>query len=350
MDEQQHTNSRRKGRKGRSLNLNKIQIVVGVFTPFLYSARMKKGDVCMTQMTHLSRAVDATEHKSKYDIAAKLLVSNKQVLARIVKGTAKEFKDYSIEEIIAGIEGKPDVAVRAVYPEKHLDKEKEKNDSGAIQGMNTESAIPGEGKVTYDIYFYVMTRERVPIKIIINIELQKRYYVGYHFGSRGVFYCARMLSEQLDKEFEAENYDGMKKVYSIWICMEAPEKDANTITECTMTQKELYGNFTGEEKCDYLSVIIIRLSGKDNYDPNNKLIDMLTVLFSENMDAETKKKHLEKEHSMIMTKEVEGGIQSMCNLGEGLAEKHEKIGEARGERIGKEIGKEIGKKSVRKRL
>ena len=65
---------------------------------------------------------------------------------------------------------------------------------------------------------------------------------------------------------------------------------------------------------------------------------MLTVLFSENMDAETKKKHLEKEHSMIMTKEVEGGIQSMCNLGEGLAEKHEKIGEARGERIGKAIG------------
>lgn len=25
--------------------------------------------------------------------------------------------------------------------------------------MNTESAIPGEGKVTYDIYFYVMMRE-----------------------------------------------------------------------------------------------------------------------------------------------------------------------------------------------
>ena len=287
----------------------------------------------MTQMTHLSRAVDATEHKSKYDTAAKLLVSNKQVLARIVKGTVKEFKDYSIEEIIAGIEGEPEVAVRAVYPGKHWGKDKGKNDPGAIQGMNTESAIPGEGKVTYDIYFYVMTRERVPIKIIINIELQKKYYVGYHFGTRGVFYCARMLSEQLDKEFEVENYDGMKKVYSIWICMEAPEKDANTITECSIAQKEVYGNFTGEEKCDYLSVIIIRLSRKDNYDPNNKLIDMLTVLFSENMDAETKKKHLEKEHGMIMTKEV-GGIQSMCNLGEGLAERHE----AHGEKIGEQKG------------
>lgn len=292
--------------------------------------------MCMTQKTHLSRAVDTTEYEAKYDAAAKKLVSDKQVLARIVKGTVKEFEDYSIEEIIAGIEGDPEVAVREVYPGKPLDRKTVKKDPGAIQGMNTESAIPGEGKVTYDIYFYVVTRDRVQVKVIINIELQKEYYVGYHFGSRGVFYCARMLSEQLDKEFEAENYDDMKKVYSIWICMESPEKDANTITECSMTQKEVYGAFSGKEKSDYLSVIIIRLSGKENADRNNELIDMLTVLLSEEIDAETKKKHLETKHGMVMTKEVEGGIQSMCNLGEGLAEKYE----ARGKEIGKLIGEQ----------
>ena len=145
-----------------------------------------------------------------------------------------------------------------------------------------------------------------------------------------------MLSEQLDKEFFAENYDEMKKVYSIWICMESPEKDANTITECSMTQNELYGDFKGEEKCDYLSVIIIRLSGKDNVDQNNELIDMLTILLSEQIDAETKKRELETRHGMIMTREVEGGIQSMCNLGEGLAEKYEARGEARGLILGEQ--------------
>ena len=269
----------------------------------------------MTQMTHLSHFLEKTEYAARYDAAAKKLVSDKQVLARIVKGTAKEFKDYSIDEIIAGIEKEPEVAAREVY-------------LGSIHGMNAESAIPGEGKVTYDIYFYVMTREKQPIKIIINVELQKKYHVGYHFGSRGVFYCARMLSEQLDKEFATDNYDDMRKVYSIFICMEAPEKDANTITECSIEQKELYGDFKGEEKCDYLSVIIIRLSGKDNSDPNNELIDMLTVLLSEEIDAETKKQELETKHGMIMTRETEGGIQSMCNLGEGLIEKYE----ARGER------------------
>ena len=131
----------------------------------------------MTQMTHLSRTVDNTEYEAKYDAAAKNLVSDKQVLARIVKGTVKEFEDYSIDEIIAGIEGEPEVAVREVFPGKHSNKEIGENAPGAIYGMNTESAIPGEGKVTYDIYFYVLTRGREAIKIIINIELQKKYWI-----------------------------------------------------------------------------------------------------------------------------------------------------------------------------
>ena len=203
------------------------------------------------------------------------------------KGTTKKNINKKIDDIIAGIEKEPEVATREVYP-------------GAIHGMNTESAILGEGKVTYDIYFYVMTREKESVKIIINIELQREYYVGYHFGARGVFYCSRMISGQLDKEFTADNYDDMKKVYSIWICMNAPEKDANTITRCSMKQEEIYGDFEDEELCDFLSVIVIRLSGKDNRDKKNKLIDMLTVLLSEEMDAETKKRELAENHGMII--------------------------------------------------
>lgn len=273
----------------------------------------------MTQMTHLSHSIEGTEYAAKYDEAAKQLVADKQILARIVKGTIAEFKDYTIDEIIAGIEEEPQVASREVYPGKKY----KRRAPGAIHGMNTESLIPGEGKVTFDIYFYVMTRKRERVKIIINIELQKDYYVGYHYGARGVFYCARMISEQLDKDFTADDYDNMKKVYSIWICMNAPEKDANTITECSMEQKEMYGHFSQKELCDFISVIIIRLSGKDNRDQKNELIDMLTVLLSDEMDAETKKRELSEKHGMIMTEKIEGSVRNMCNLGEGLIEKSE---------------------------
>ena len=280
----------------------------------------------MTEMTHLSHSLQGTEYATKYDEAAKKLIADKQVLARIVKGTINEFKDYTIDEIIAGIEKEPEIATKEMYPGKQYNRRA----PGSIHGMNTESAIPGEGKVTYDIYFYVITREKESFKIIINIELQREYYVGYHFGARGVFYCSRMISEQLDKEFTTDNYDDMKKVYSIWICMNAPEKDANTITKCSMKQEEIYGEFSDEESCDFLSVIIIRLSGKDNRDRKNKLLDMLTVLLSEEMDAETKKRELAENHDMIMTEVIEGGVGNMCNLGEGLIEKYTALGEAQG--------------------
>ena len=96
---------------------------------FLNSARRKKGERCMAHMTHLSQNLEGTEHAAKYDEAAKKLISDKQVLARIVKGTVKEFEDYSIEEIIWGIEKKPEVAVREVYPGKKY----KRKDPGAIQ-------------------------------------------------------------------------------------------------------------------------------------------------------------------------------------------------------------------------
>lgn len=293
----------------------------------------------MKRNTHLAHSVEGTEYAAKYDEAAKKLVSNKQVLARIVNETVKEFQGYTIEEIMEGIEEEPEISVKEVYPGKRY----RRKDPGAIHGMNTESNIPGEGKITYDIIFYVKMKTKEIVKVIINIELQKDYYPGYHFGSRGVFYCARMLSDQLDKEFFADDYDNMKKVYSIWICMNAPEKDANTITECSMMQKEVYGNYQGEEKCDYLSVVIIRLSQNDNADSNNKLIDMLTTLLSEKMSAETKKKKLESEHNMIMTEEIQGGFKSMCNLAEGLIERTEK-------RVKKEVTEQLTTQMAEKML
>lgn len=70
-------------------------------------------------------------------------------------------------------------------------------------------------------------------------------------------------------------YPGKKKpeviigMYSIWIFFEAPEKDSDTITEYSLTKKEM----------------------------------------------------LEQKHQMHMTRELEGGITSMCNLSEGLWER-----------------------------
>lgn len=260
--------------------------------------------------TQLAHGIDITETKSMYDTRAKYLVSNKQVLSRIMKFSVSEYKECSIEEIINSIEGTPEVEFHSVLPQNEK-----------IEGMDTVSKIPGEGEFSFDIRFNALTSQKEKIKIIINIELQKDYYPGYHFCSRGIFYCSRMISEQVYTEFIPDNYDDIKKVYSIWLCMEPPKKYANTITEYSMEEKNILGEFTGVENYDLLSVLIIRLCTDENVDCENQLINMLNVLLSTKLRAEQKKEILEKEYQMKMETEMEGEAKNMCNLSDLIEER-----------------------------
>lgn len=263
--------------------------------------------------THLAHSIEKTEYESQYDECIKTLLSNKQVLARIAQHRIEEFRDYDIPTIIECIEGEPEISKRMVYPGKEH--------SEAIDGMNSESKEPHEGELTFDIRFYMITKEKERIKVIVNIEAQKSYYPGYHFEPRAIVYCARMISEQIDREFTTENYDGLKKVYSIWIFFDAPEKDSDTITEFVIDKKNVYGKPVEGGKYDYLSISFIRLPKGDMKESKDKLIHMLSTLFSHELDANEKKKILEQKHQMNMTRKLEGGIHSMCNVGEGFAER-----------------------------
>ena len=178
-----------------------------------------------------------------------------------------------------------------------------------------------EGEVTFDIRFYMRTKTQERIKVILNIELQNKYYQKYHFEPRAVFYCARMPSEQLDKEFTTENYDNLKKVYSIWIFFNAPQKDSDTITEFYLEKKDIHGSSVKSWKHDYISISFIRLSAKKHQTSKHQLISMLDTLFSDEISVNEKKEILKQEHNMQMTRELEGGIDTMCNVSQGIKEK-----------------------------
>ena len=109
-----------------------------------------------------------------------------------MKYTVEEFKNYSIEVIRECIEGKPEIAALKIRPGYTPE---------AIVGSSTEDKEIGEGEITYDIRFYAITPDGNHIKLIVNVEAQKKYYPGYDLVTRAIFYCARMLSSQLDREF-----------------------------------------------------------------------------------------------------------------------------------------------------
>ena len=235
-----------------------------------------------TAITHLAHNIEKTAEEAQYDANAKALIADKQVLARIAKYRTEEFKDYDIPTIIECIEEDPEISKIPIYPGK----------SDAITGMNNESKISGEGEVTFDIRFYMRTKTQERIKVILNIELQNKYYQKYHFEPRAVFYCARMLSEQLDKEFTTENYDNLKKVYSIWIFFNAPQKDSDTITEFYLEKKDIHGSPVKSWKHDYISISFIRLSTGKKQASKHQLINMLDTLFSDEISVNEKKKRL----------------------------------------------------------
>ena len=262
--------------------------------------------------THLSHSIEKTEFETQYDENVKDVLSDKQVLARIAKYRTEEFKDYDISDIMSCIEGEPEVSKIPVYPGKRKD---------SITGMNTESKISDEGEVFFDVRFHMFTKDEKRIKIIVNIEAQKEYYRKYHFEPRAVFYCTRMISERLDREFTSNDYGGLKKVYSIWIFFQAPERDSDTITEYYIEKKDVYGKPVKSRKYDYLSISFIRLSMGKRGNTKHQLIIMLDTLFSEELSAESKKKLLETEHQMEMTRKLEGGIDTMFNVSLGIRER-----------------------------
>ena len=58
----------------------------------------------------LSRAMASADVKVRYDTQCKRVLSQKEILARILARTVKEFAGMSVEEIIPCIEGTPEIA------------------------------------------------------------------------------------------------------------------------------------------------------------------------------------------------------------------------------------------------
>lgn len=268
---------------------------------------------------YISNTIDSAKDKIQYDEHVRQILKDKGILAYILKYAVKEFKDYSIDDAKAAIDGEPEVAIRSVRPE-------------AVSTLENESNIPGEGKMYFDILFYAVTNDGYRQKMYINIEAQKSFYPGYDLVTRGIVYPARLISQQMDVEYTADNYDGVKKVYSVWICMNAPEKKhsykkvADSIVEYSIKPTILYPhNATDDEiatgRYDLMSTVFINLNSQNTINSKNVLISMLSTLLSDKIKADEKKQKLEKEYGIKMSKELESEVSSMCNLSDAIEER-----------------------------
>ena len=273
--------------------------------------------------TTIAQGLHVTDDSAGYDAACKRVLSEKAILARIMKSCLEEYRHCDVNDIAEKyIEGQPQVSAVPVLPD----------DGGTvISGMDTEDKSVHEGTVTYDIRF----RSIVPdsderIALIINLEAQNDFYPGYPLIKRGIYYCCRMISSQYGREFTGPHYEKIKKVYSIWICMNPPKNRENTITRYRLIEEHMVGEAVElVRNYDLLSIIMLCLGGPDgkNYDGVLRMLDVL--LGSETSEME-KRKILQDDYNIQMTLAMKREVTVMCNLSKGVEEKGIAKGIAKG--------------------
>ena len=111
----------------------------------------------------------ATDQKAQYDASAKRLLGQKIILAHILIRVVEEFKDMDADTVASLIEGEPYISQIPVEPGLTNKDMVDARTGERIVGLNTESSEIDEGKIYFDIIFYVRMRDGLA-KMIINLE------------------------------------------------------------------------------------------------------------------------------------------------------------------------------------
>lgn len=148
----------------------------------------------------LRNTVEATDQNAQYDACAKRILGNKQILAHIIKAAIPGFQDMKPSEIIPYIEGEPLIGNVRIEPGLT-----NPSMSEVISGMNTEDTDRSEGKIYFDVLFYLLEETGLS-KVIINVEAQRKEDAGYPIINRGIYYGCRNISSQKGREFVHSNY------------------------------------------------------------------------------------------------------------------------------------------------
>ena len=196
--------------------------------------------------TEITNAVVASDDKAQYNEKVKRLLGHKSILAHILVHTVDEFQGMDPKEVITYIEGEPLISTVPVEPGLTNEETGDR-----VVGFNSENVEINEGMVRFDIVFYVRMKDGVS-QIIVNIEAQKDAPTEYHILNRAIFYVCRLVSSQKERDFSNTNYDDIKCVHSIWICMNMPE---NSMDYFHLTNEKVLGSYHWKGRLDMLNIV-----------------------------------------------------------------------------------------------
>jgi len=255
----------------------------------------------------IKRAVISVTGQEEYDQGAKRLLGQKIILAHILVHAVDEFKGMEPKDVVQYIEGEPMIGAVPIDPGL----------TNRVVGFNSENAEINEGMVRFDIVFYVRMKNGLT-QIIVNVEAQKNEPTEYHILNRAIFYVCRLVSSQKERDFVSTNYDDIKCIYSIWICMNMPE---NSMEHIHLARDILLGTHEWSGKTDMLNIVMIGLSKTlPAKDEKYELHRLLSSLLSMKLKSDEKLAIMREEYDIPSEDTIGKEIAEMCNLSEGIVE------------------------------
>lgn len=209
--------------------------------------------------TEITNAVNAAGDKAQYDARVKRILAQKNILAHILVKTVGEFKGMKPEDVVTYIEGEPKVGIVPVEPDK------------------------------------------------------------YKLLNRAIFYVSRLVSSQKERDFVNTNYDDIKQVFSIWICM---NMDCNSLSHIHLTKDEMLSPHDWKGNMDLLNIVLVGITNDiPDHEGKYEMHRLIGALLSSELKEQEKLDIIEHEYNIPISNELREDVRIMCNLSIGIEEK-----------------------------
>ena len=263
----------------------------------------------------IKKSISATDKDAQYDEKAKNLLGHKIILAHILVKTIDEFKGMNPKDVVQYIEGKPYISTVPVDTgSTNVEKEQ---DGEKVIGLNTENSELHEGLARFDIIFYVRMKDGLS-QVIVNIEAQKAEPSAYDIINRAVFYISRMISSQKGRDFVKSNYNNIKRVYSIWICMNI---DEHSMSHIHLTRDDIIGSHNWKGDIDLLNIVLLGLAEDlPEKAEEYELHRLLGALLSSKLKVDEKLDIIGNEFDIPLESDIRKDVNDMCNLSQEIKE------------------------------
>jgi hypothetical protein len=263
--------------------------------------------------TDIKMSVKATDTKAQYDNKAKQLIGHKIILAHILVNTVEEFKGMNPADVVQYIEGEPHIGSVPIDGGVTNVEKQEK-----VIGLNTENSEINEGMIRFDIIFYVRMQDGLS-QIIVNVEAQKAEPSSYDILNRAIFYVSRMISSQKGRDFVKSNYNDIKRVYSIWICM---NMDEHSMSHIHLTRDDIIGSHNWKGDINLLNIVLVGLA-EDLPEKTEKyeLHRLLGALLSSKLNVDEKLDIIGNEFRIPLESDIRKDVSEMCNLSQEIEER-----------------------------